>query len=33
MMNAILMAQRTVEQRIPQLIAEEVKENASSVTV
>jgi glycerol-3-phosphate acyltransferase PlsX len=33
MMNAILMAKRTVEQRIPQLIAEEVKENASPVTV
>jgi len=33
MKNAILMAKRTVEQRIPQLIAEEVREHASPVSV
>lgn len=31
--NAILTAKRTVEQRIPQLIAEEVKDNANPVAV
>jgi glycerol-3-phosphate acyltransferase PlsX len=31
--NAILTAKRTVEQRIPELIAEEVKEHASPITV
>ena len=31
--NAIFTAKRTVEQRIPQLIAEEVKQNATPVSV